>query len=132
MKEPTKVYIVTEGKYSDRRNIGVFTTLDAANATGGDVEEWFLDNIAGAPGHYSFFQIYMDREGNVRSSRVTEYYGKPPANPHFIKSGWTIFWGIEMRGCLECSVWAKDLIHAVKIVNERRAQLIAENKWGVN
>lgn len=132
MNEPTKVYIVTEGEYSDRRNIGVFTTLEAAKATGGDVEEWILNNVAGAPGHCSLFQIYMDREGNVRSSQVEDYYGVSLVNPRFIASGWTNHCGIEMRGCMVCSVWAKDLIHAVKIVNERRAQLIAENKWGVS
>lgn len=132
MNEPTKVYIVTVGQYSDRRNIGVFTTLEAANATGGDVEEWLLDNVAGAPGHYSFFQVFMDRDGNVRLSRVVDYYGESPVNHRFIDSGWTIYWGIEMCGCIECLVWAKDPTHAVKIVNERRAQLIAENKWGVN
>jgi hypothetical protein len=133
MNEPTKVYIVTQGDYSDCRNIGVFTTREAAEAVGGDVEEWLLDNVAGAPGHYTYFSIFMDREGNTRYAAPMEYVGRNQSKHNFIpKEGWPIRRGIDMSDCLECEVWAKDILHAVKIVNEKRAQFIAENKWGVN
>lgn len=129
MSEPTKIYIVTQGDYSDCRNIGVFTSREKAEAAGGDsIEEWLLDNVQGAPGHYDYFFIVMDRNGNVRSSRTTVPFGlqEDPSPVRQWPSG-----NNPDIGCWEFHAWATDMTHAIKIVNEQRVQLIAENKWGV-
>jgi len=134
-----KVYIVTEGCYSDCRNIGVFTTREKADAAAlatndsdAHVEEWLLDNLYGAPSHYSVFEIIMDREGVTRSAKKKQYFGSWGLDERFYPlSGCNVAYGIDVSGCLDCEVLAKDIAHAVKIVNERRTRLIAENKWGV-
>lgn len=129
MSEPTKIYIVTQGDYSDCRNIGVFTSREKAEAAGGDtVEEWLLDNVQGAPGHYDYFFLVMNRDGAVHSSQTTIPFGEieDPCPVQQWPSGKN-----PLYGCWEFHVWATDLTHAIKIVNEQRAQLIAENKWGV-
>jgi len=135
MNEPTKVYVVTQGEYSDRRNIGVFTTREKADAavTFADdnpcyVEEWILDNQSGAPGHYNYFFIVMDRAGNVRRSQTDTHFGlhKQPEMVRPYPMG-----NRDEQGCYYFHEYGTDLTQAIKIANEKRVQLIAENKWGV-
>lgn len=127
MNEPTKVYVVTQGEYSDCRNIGVFTSREKAVAAGGDsIEEWLLDNVTGAPGHYQYFSIIMDRDGNVRRSNTATPFGNSfPPEPI---EQWPNRKNSEY-GCYYFHEWGTDLMHAVKVANEKRARLIAEGKW---
>jgi hypothetical protein len=37
--------------------------------------------------------------------------------------------GKGIEDCLQATVWATDVQHAVKIVNEHRSQLIASGEW---
>lgn len=130
MNEPIKIFVVSKGDYSDNHNIGVFSTREAAEAVNGDyIEEWLLDNVQDAPGHYSLFEVVMHREGAVRRSGLTESYMRADNNPHFYSSGHCAAYLGDLSNCALFDVWAIDVNHAIKIVNEKRTQLIAEGKW---
>lgn len=120
------VYVVTDGDYSDYHIVGVFSTKEAAEASrGGDVEEWQLDAIPPRSANLAVYKVDMWRDGDVRDARKyggTMNYRSPKVE-------------VYMSGtdnpdkpdtahiCVFC--WARDDLHAIKIANECRAQLIA-------
>jgi hypothetical protein len=123
--EMKKVWIVTDGCYSDYKIVAVFSEQETAEicakAQGPDgrAEEWDLDT--GAEQYRQglvrwYVGIYAD--GATWMAQVGEagrdgFYVRPNA-----KTG------------LVTSMWAKDKEHAVKIANERRAFYVANNLWG--
>lgn len=130
----TSVWMVTEGEYSDYRVVGVFSTEERAKkfvATfprdsrwfthGQDIEEVPLDPALDQvnAGMLVYF-VRMSRDG-VASD--VEHVSPRFTEPTYLNWGW------DVRGNLYMSVWATDPTHAVKIVNEYRAQLIANNEW---
>jgi hypothetical protein len=117
-----KVYVVTRGRYSDCSNFGVYSTRERAEAAGGEIEEWILDNDPQRPGHFKCFHVVMDRDGNVWRANVTEYLGEHPKPSRRGKRQ-------EHPGSYDFEVFGTDLEHAVKVVNEQRIQMIAENQW---
>jgi hypothetical protein len=126
-----KVYIVTSGDYSGYGIDAVFSTREVARQyitlMGGEyVEEWDLDaHLDKYSRGLLPWRVIMERDGKSRSSsresvdlanqndtRLTHYLGVP-----------------EGVYTMITYMWAKDEEHAVKIANERRAQLIARNQW---
>ena len=121
------IYVVTEGSYSDYRICGVFDSKELA--------EKFTK---------SFGKDYMKIEEytlNPFSKEVNENF-----KPFFVRmtsEGECVDIGLEVNfGCLDSkygfdnnknlyySVFAKDEKHAIKIVNEKRIQILASNTWG--
>lgn len=103
----SKVYVVTQGEYSDYRIIGLFSSKDKADQLIASyppscysgqprVEEYELDKV-GIPKGERLFRVSICVEGGV--------------------------------GRMETYVWAKDKQHAAKIANERRVQTIANSTW---
>lgn len=124
-----KIYIVTKGEYSDYRIRGVFTDrekadkfLDSITTKYGDntIEEWDA-NIPDSPKSYKYFFVKMSKSGDVKYV-CTSYYFSSKEEISFRFSEELMF----------SYQFAKDEKHAVKIANERRTRLIAENKWGVD
>ena len=124
-----KVYIVTEGCYSDYCIVAAFSERGLADALvekldAGEypeVEEYELD--LESPKN-PLWTVHMNWNGDTecvwshRTLRADEdewYITALPPKP-----------GGESHLVVKC--YAKDKKHAVKIVNERRAMLIAENK----
>lgn len=129
MNPEVTIFVAHSGEYSDRRVVGVFSTREAAaEAADSDynTEEWVLDRNQLKPGHTKYFFIVMDRDGNTRRAHEITYSGHPQApslvNPlaHYRKSEF---------GCYDFREWGRDLTHAVKVANEKRARLIAEGTW---
>lgn len=121
-----KVWIISDGEYSDYRVLGVCSTekkaqnatalFDASNAP----EEFILDEIDTIPKGMKPWRIGMAQDGRVVRSEpcfrfplldgIWKMCTIPPEEP------FPCFW-------LEC--YARDEKHAIKITNEKRAQSIA-------
>lgn len=128
------IYIVTSGEYSDYKIEAVFTDESVADdfaADGPDrqVEEWGVDDYRKRGdrrvGHY----VAIARDGSVLDARALPFDGEPTTfdgpcyNPEYFFTD---------RGLVGLHVWARDEKHAIKIVNEKRTQLIANNEWHGN
>jgi len=134
------VYLVTQGEYSDRHVLAVFSTEEKAQkfiemcnekydsarknaedyyltncwiwAVNSKIESFELDALADGPRQGLFsYEVWMDMNGDVRE---VELKLGTPSNRHEIHNDTMTLW-----------VQARDEQHAVKIANERRAQWIA-------
>lgn len=137
-----KIYLVTDGDYSDYRVVAAFTSMEKAEefktvAKIGDCIEEFplnppsVDYLAKG---YKIWRIVMLRDGEVETAKVedTTYYA----------IGWTyeplrvwrrsqaLAWkGTSIKDCLQVFVWAKTEKQAIKVANEKRTQFIAAGNW---
>ena len=128
----SKVYLVTDGDYSDYRVRGIYSTPELAAAAqrlhnaDNDVEEWDLDVIPDHPPGLLPFFVLMDKDGN---SEVT------PAGAGIDDSGvtWVPGWvGERIPYGISFSIWARDEQHAAKIANEKKAKLVSAGLWGIS
>ncbi len=136
----TTIYAVSSGEYSDYSVLALFSTRELAqdyvdtilagkNYDTPRIEEYELDpEVPSLRAGLSAWLIGMDRDGNVlraeQGSTDSRFRG-----PYFIcgENGCGTMSGGE-RGIVFACV-AKSVDHAIKIVNEWRIQLIAENRW---
>ena len=127
------IYVVTSGEYSDYGIEAMFSKeKDAAtlvryyNAThrydDARIEEWALDaGMNYPPKGMNFYRVDMDRnlEGKTWVHKCTwmqcSYVSK--------------FWSGVKKETLHMTVAAWSEEHAIKIVNEKRTQLIATEQW---
>lgn len=129
----SKIYIVTSGSYSDYHICSVFSTKKDANGFVGSfakdkydnfrVEEYELDEFKDQiKNHRSLYFVRMKENGDtLEIEKRSTFYRDGCCENMF-----------DVEKNLIMEVWADDEKHAVKIVNEKRVQLIAENKWGKN
>ena len=132
-----KVYIVTSGAYSDYHIDAVFSTKENAEKYNNiygegdfdDIEEFEVDDEMALINRIrdekiTIYLVCMDRDGNVKEvskeSPCISLEKELLAGKHR---------HILYADCMDMRVIAKDEKHAVKIVNERRVQLIANNEW---
>ena len=139
------VYVVTSGEYSDYRINGMFSTEVKAQEfievnkekrkkhssyyydDFNDIEEYELDcsdkYFPLINQGYEYYYVAMEKDGN---SNVNEHYIF-----HFHESFEIIkpTYKPGLKSFLQCYLWAKSPEHAVKIANEKRAQLIANGEW---
>lgn len=135
-----KVYIVTAGDYSDYGIRAVFSTRELAeafiakygNSLGdwGDtpvIEEWTLDDPRAIGDHMMQYRVSLARNGDVHYVEPIKLLsvGGPYSETK------PVFLGLLKDGGVAGSVLARDEQHAVKIANEKRAQLIAEREAGM-
>jgi len=123
----TTVYVVTQGEYSSYKILSVFSERSVAQAFieqpmrfgWGDarIEEYQLDEFAAQMREgLTLWRVVMDRGGNVKEAEVSDsYYLHSSDRP----------WGANV----ELLAWATDEQHAIKIANDRRAQMIANGDW---
>lgn len=127
------VYVVTTGSYSDYGIRGMFSTKEKAQAfieathhgDVNDIEKYRLDaNSEDIQRGLSPWRVLMAKDGTVRRAGLASYdfdsgcewWCSFPRSPESV---------VE----LSCTCWAKDEQHAIKIANEKRAQIIAMNLW---
>lgn len=134
----SKVYIVTSGCYSDYGVEGVFSTRENAQkvvdlySPGSDfmgewrIEEFELDRLMTfAERGKQLYSIEMEKDGTVVKCNVEFREDLPPDEEfHYVS-----FKSFPCRLCLITHVIATSKEHAIKIANERRAFLIANNLW---
>ena len=124
----SKVYVVTDGEYSDYHICAIFSTLPKAQAYReefdyGDIEPIEVDDPEVGQG---FFRVEMARSGAV--VHIDHEEGKEKACFYFSKL-------LPSEGSftsLRCVVETDDKERAIKVVNEKRVQLIALGLWGKN
>ena len=121
------IYVVTEGSYSDYRICGVFDSKELAKkfakSFGEDcmeIEEYTLNPfLKEVNENYKPFCIRMTSKGECKEVRIQDGYNCLDSE-----------YGFDSDKNLYCSVFAKDEKHAIKIVNEKRIQILASNTWG--
>jgi hypothetical protein len=133
-----KIWIVTDGDYSDYHIVGVFSTEERANefveVESGVVEEYMIDELCEAVylklnKNYSCYRVDMTlNEGDLLFTNIDPYsnvvgsdndltvFVFPPKHENKKFAGKKIF---------SIRVMAKDEKHAIKIANERRTEYIA-------
>lgn len=130
------VYIVTTGEYSDYRIVSVFLKKKVAEAfiekhnkechsyDQYEIEEWGVCSCTKADLKKKWFHIIMDKDGNL-PNWCNEHHGEVdiPSKPYYCG-------GVNNDTHLVYVVTAKDFQHAVKIVNEKRIQILAAEAWG--
>lgn len=138
-----KIYMVTCGIYSDYREFGFYSTKEKAEEVikilkennntdvNDDVVEVIVDSLE--PSFlrtHDFYYISMERNGDiifVSKGTKESYYEN---NQFYITECSIANYKRSSTGnCLSMSVYAHDKQHAVKIVNEKRIQLIANGEW---
>jgi len=123
------IYVVTEGEYSDYHIVGLYSSEETAAAAaqkcdGGRVEEYELDGNADLVARgYWVYSVVMDIDGNT--AQVYEY-GAPGS---VSSEGYICKWHSDETLHLSAKVCAKSKEHAVKIANDKRAQIIALGNW---
>ncbi len=133
-----KIWLIETGCYSDYRVFGVFSTrqkaIGVANTLklGEDsVQEWIIDpGVEELSKGYWKYHVIMLQNGKVESiEREEKLYDFDVS--HFIwdRPNTPAFKGKNIPAALNANVWAKNEKHAVKIVNEIRSQMIANNEW---
>ena len=120
MKE---IYMVTRGQYSDYGICGVFSRREPAEGYAalfrdGRVESYPVDI---ARKHWFYTEVTMTKEGKVLEIKTEGFTldGEPDSSPYHLFSD----------GNLNTRVVTRSKRRAVKVTNERRAQLIALNQW---
>jgi hypothetical protein len=155
-----KVYVVTEGEYSDYHIVEIFTNKEKAELLAEPfyerrVEEFELDPET--PDYikrgYKIFFINMFEDGGLPQNPddfdVYEYSADRSSwdlnKARFVKHEYPYFHTGEKwrhgndedkphngEWVMEIDILAKDKKHAIKIANEKRVQLIGGNMWGTN
>jgi hypothetical protein len=128
-----EVWIIEEGEYSDYRVTGIYSTEKDAQMmcdliNSGD--KWSKATIDSRPLDPCVdelnegliqFDVTMSRNGDVKQCVKTRHVDTSPElrhrkqSPHWDES-------------ITASVWARDQIHAIKITNEKRVQLVASGE----
>lgn len=121
-----KIYLVTDGNYSDYKVLCVCSTMEKAMEAKrlydayNEIEEFNLDFLPDHPRGMFLYFIKMDLNGNVEICRQQSIeYGDLSGKK----------WNLSCdRKSVIFIVWGEDKKHAIKIANERRAELKAMGK----
>ena len=136
-----KVYAVSTGIYSDYSVVAIFTTMELAqdfmdavpSDYYNDVEEFDLnpDTANLIKQGYSPWSVHMLRDGTTEKVSRYEPSAHNTASEFNIwrRSKAMAYKGKGIKDALACYVMAKSAEHAIKIVNEKRIQMIANGEW---
>lgn len=144
---PKTIYAVSSGEYSDYRITALFSTRDLAQAyidavkrpdgysDFNDIEEYELDPDTAdlMRRGFSVWNVLMLHDGTVERVGRSDnsLYDVQDAPSHYIwpRSTAPGYKGTGAVDGLQSKVWAKTEKAAVKIVNEKRLQMIASGEW---
>lgn len=135
------VWIIEDGEYSDYRVVGIYSTRENAERVAAKMNEGRSRDLATVaerrldPGIEALneglmsFRVLMLRDGTVES---VEPRGEAWSWGDLEDEAYVWSRSKTPSGrpdVLYATVWAKGEKHAVKIVNEKRAQVIASGEW---
>jgi hypothetical protein len=125
------VYVLTAGEYSGKSIVGIFSNkklaekMKEATDDANEIEEFPIDDVPSKVlMGYKYYTIYMDRNGNSKIYMQTPFseYNK---NQYYF----TDDFNEEKTREIVFELWAKNEKQAIKMSNEYRAQIIANNLW---
>lgn len=124
------MFLVTDGNYSDYHNVAIFSTREKAEEfiseiysfsrwnDGGRIEEMILDEIEES---HKYITVGMFKDGTVQDTYPS--LSEKPVITNYK------FWKHSEQ--MEIAVPTDNIEKAIKVANEYRTRLIAEDKWGV-
>jgi hypothetical protein len=127
------IYLVTSGEYSSYGIEGAFSTREKAeeyvawsdiHTAGCVIEEYVVDSAKTKP--HTQWSFYMDMDGNTTQMTAVDPDSQSDSPDRW---GWIVTFG--NRALRWFTINADTLERAVKIANERRAQLLAANQWDI-
>lgn len=132
------IYIVTEGTYSEYHIEAVCSTKELAEQivasmpeymrVDARVEEYELDALADCMKQgLRRYWIKMERDGTVSECDL-DWPHKGETSAEIVYYRWNGTF-VEKNPFLSVFCLAKDEAHAIKIANEKRAEIIAMNQW---
>jgi hypothetical protein len=137
-----KIYAVSSGSYSDYRVDALFSSRKLAEEfmslvndnDYNDIEEYELDPPTAnlIKRGYSVWRVHMLKDGTTeRVERMgnDKYDVTNIGHSIWERTKAPAYRGKGIPDILTSTVWAKTGKQAVKIVNEKRTQMIAEGKW---
>lgn len=142
--EQKTVWTIESGEYSDYRVDGVYSSREHAEAvvaklraTGPDwrgddyrlVERELDPGVEALRKGYKRFYVWMLFDGTVESIREDDGWEVATSFEVWRRSTAPVNRGKNVPDCLNATLFARDEQHAIKIVNEQRAQMIATGKW---
>jgi len=142
------IYAVSSGSYSDYRVNALFSSkklakefieaMEKDTIYGGDyndIEEYELDppTVDFIKRGYSVWNVLMLQDGTVERTHKTDNdkydIGDVGSCRIWERTKAPAYRGKDILDALNMKVWAKTEQAAIKIVNEKRAQMIAAGKW---
>lgn len=137
-----KVWIIEQGCYSDYRVVGIFSTSENAHkvcawinandpSDRAEVAERNLDPVVDdLNAGRSQWHVQMHRDGTTELVKPAgSGYNLEDSGHVWDRPNAPAYKGKGFPALLTYTVWALDESHAVKIVNERRIQMIASGEW---
>lgn len=138
-----KIFAVTSGCYSDYHVCALFSSREKAEAFKSavpdydynDIEEYELDPPTAdlLRRGYSVWNVHMLKDGTTERADRTDNssYNVGEAGTHRIweRTKARAYRGKGIPDILTAMVWAKTQEQAIKIVNEKRTQMIATGEW---
>ena len=124
----TKVYMVTDGSYSDYRVLGIYSTKAKAEKAkvlfnaDNEIDPIDLDVVPKTPRGMLKWVVTMGRNGDTGGAR------RKACDCDYVLASLYVPWGGADVTML-AYMWAKDEEHAVKVVNEWRTRIVANNLW---
>jgi len=131
-----KVYLVCNGEYSDYHVCEIFSTRKLANQYIDEMAKWYkctkksytieTYTIDKPVSELKIIQVHMDKEGN------TTYMDKEGNTTYMFHTKDNIigFHGFDYGNRLVWNVNTDNDATSVKIVNEKRIQILAKDIWG--
>lgn len=135
-----KVYVVTSGESSesDYRIRGVYADMEKAEhakklcGSANDIEEYRVNHIFKTPSSRFWHCVEMGRDGHTKTVKIEDGENED-GNENAVQYIPYCLWHYGTKSDLMVfHMWAKDEAHAVKIANEKRVALIANNEWIVD
>lgn len=136
------VWVIEQGSYSDYRVCGVYDSREKAERVAewinagesydeATVAEWPMNPAAfELNAGMRQYSVLMLRDGSVESARPYDSrHVAAKEQDIWRRSKAPAYLGKGVQDCLSSTVWATDEKHAIKIVNERRIQLLASGEW---
>lgn len=136
-EEKRTVFLVEAGYYSDRYVVGIFSSEEKARYAkslypeGHNPIPIVIDKLFEHPHGMKFFLVTMCKDG----SEYTDHFRKQsvsqedPEETFFFKE---VDYHIYDEKSVYFGVWATDEKHALKIANEKRIALLAQNMLTTN
>lgn len=131
----TTVYVVTDGEYSDYHICGIYSTKELAECSkelhrADNIEQYKLDDFNKCPEGMVPWSVRIGANGETQWDGESGVERESLTYFNFDDLGAWAPYGDGLAVCFH--MFARDEAHAIKIANERRAQLIASGEWTTN